>query len=381
MKKQLTTVLVLPLSFFIFFSSCIKEEPQNSECDILSAWVEGEAYESCFYQATQMRVENLPSNSSSIVFPVRSLDSLPPLPVHFTLTPGATISPANGSLQDFSHGPVTYTVTSEDGAWTRSYRVGFQAIDLNASLFSFEHVDIEAYSASNCTYHTFYEEDSTGGRRYIWASGNAGVAVVHEQWGPERFPTRSAEEGYLGKGVCLTTQLTGDLGAMMHKPIAAGNLFIGRFNINAVLTNTLKATEFGIPVDRKPTHLGGWYRYRPGAVFTDADLNEVPGRVDEAHIYAVFYRNHDENGNPVTLDGTNVLTSPYIISRTLPTPLPPTDEWTHFDMDFEDCSVDPALLSTMGYSFTVVFSSSRGGDFFEGAVGSTLYVDEVEVGF
>lgn len=40
----------------LLLTSCIKDEPQNSECDILSAWVEGDAYEECFYQPeTDMR--------------------------------------------------------------------------------------------------------------------------------------------------------------------------------------------------------------------------------------------------------------------------------------------------------------------------------------
>ena len=31
------------------------------------------------------------------------------------ITPGATIEPANGSVQDFTEGPVVYVVTSQDG--------------------------------------------------------------------------------------------------------------------------------------------------------------------------------------------------------------------------------------------------------------------------
>ena len=369
------------LVFSLLLSSCIKEEPLNNECDIVSAWVEGEANEPFFYQPSQMRVDNLPSTSNTVVFMVRSLDSLPPLPIRFTLSPGATITPANGSLQDFSQGPVTYTVTSEDGEWARTYKVGFQEYDPTASLFSFEYVDREEYAASNCFYHVFYEQDTSGERHYIWSSGNAGVAVLYQNLQPEDFPTYSTVDGYLGKGVCLNTQLTGDLGAMMHKPIAAGNLFLGQFDLSAVLTNALKATQFGIPVDRQPLRVVGWYKYRPGPVFTNMDMEEVPGRVDQAHIYAVFYRNHDDEGNPVVLDGTNVLSSEYIVSMAQLVGLPATDVWTRFEMTFVGGTADPALLSNMGYSFTVVFSSSKDGDTFEGAVGSTLYVDEVEVVF
>ena len=365
----------------LLFCSCIKEEPLNDECDIVSAWVEGAEYEGYFYQSAQMRIEHVPSNNSMIVFTVRSVDSLPPMPVYFSLSPGATITPANGSLQDFSQGPVTYTVISEDGAWTRTYVVDFQETNSSLfSLFSFEHVEEEEVS-NGCSYHVFYEVGDDGERYNYWASGNAGVAILHSGWTPEQFPTYSTPEGLNGRGVCLNTQLTGDLGVMMGKPIAAGNLFLGKFNVNAVLTNALAATEFGIPTDQQPVRVSGWYKYRPGEVFTNQNMEEVPGRVDKAHIYAVFYRNQDAQGNPVVLDGTNVLSSEYIVSSAQLVGLPATDEWAHFEMTFEGGTADPVVLANMGYSFTVVFSSSKDGDLFEGAVGSTLYIDEVRVEF
>lgn len=379
-KKYILTFFFLATSSLLF-SSCIKEEPLNDECDILSAWVEGGEYESFFYQSSQMRIENVPSNNNVIVFTVRSVDSLPPLPVYFTLSPGATITPANGSLQDFSQGPVTYTVTSEDGAWTRTYVVDFQDSDPSLCYyFSFEHVDIEE-AGNGCSYHVFYEMGDNGERYNYWASGNAGVGILHLDWTPEQFPTYSTPDGLNGRAVCLNTQLTGELGTVMGKPIAAGNLFLGRFNVNAVLTDALAATEFGIPTDRQPVSVSGWYKYRPGEVFTNGNMEVVPGKVDESHIYAVFFRNQDAEGNPVVLDGSNVLSSEYIVSKAQLIGLPATDEWTHFEMTFEGGTADPAILAARGYSFTLVFSSSKDGDAFEGAVGSMLYVDEVSVEF
>lgn len=363
----------------VCFAGCIKEEPKNNECDILSAWVEGEEYEKYFYQVSHMKIESVPTNTQTIVFYVRSIDSLPLLPVRFNLSPGATIFPDNGSLQFFSQGPVTYTVKSEDGEWVRSYRVAFVEQNVSTSLLSFEHVDTEYNSSNGSYYHVFYEEDSLGVRSDIWATGNAGVALVMQDGTPDQFPTRSVDEGYMGKGVCLRTQYAGDLGAWIGKPLAAGNLFLGRFNVSAVLTDALKSTEFGIPVDKQPIRVGGWYKYQPGEVYTDATMTEIPGRVDQPNIYAVFYRNEDAEGNSVVLDGHNVLSSPYIVSRAQLSSLPATDEWTRFEMTLEGDTADPALLAARGYSFTIVFSSSKDGDLFQGAIGSTLYIDEVEV--
>ena len=377
MKNIFTPLLVLFIS--LSFSSCIKEELQNNECDILSAWVEGEEYEGFFYHSSQMRIDNIPSNSTEIVFQVRTKTGLPLIPVYFALTPGATIEPANGSLQDFSQGPVTYTVTSEDGEWTRTYRVDFQEVSSSISyLFSFEHVAVDTFS-NGSTYHVFYEVDN-GIRYNYWASGNAGVAILHGDWTPGQFPTYSTDNGYQGKGVCLNTQSTGAFGEAFGKPIAAGNLFLGKFNVNAVLTNALKATEFGIPTNQQPVKVSGWYKYRPGDEFTNASMEVMPDRVDQGHIYAVFYRNQDAEGNPVVLYGDDVLSSDLIVSKAQLVPAA-TDEWTHFEITFEGGTADPAILAAMGYSYTVVFSSSKDGDTFEGAIGSTLYVDEVTVEF
>lgn len=350
------------------------------ECDILAAEVDA-SFAPYFYKTTQMIVPDIASNESEIVFIVRSLLSLPKaVPVTFQLTPGATISPENGSAQDFTAGPVTYTVTSEDGAWQRQYAVSFREATLPMSQLSFEHFEavVSQYDA-NTSYHEFYEEGTGGERRNIWANGNPGVAIVNSGWAPEQFPTYATPDGYSGYGVCLNTQYAGALGALFGKPIAAGNLFLGRFIIENVLLDALKATDFGIPTDRVPLRVKGWYKYTPGPEFKDKEQHIVEGRIDEASIYGVFYRNTDEEGNAVKLDGTNVLTSPYIVRRSQVASLPATDSWTQFEMFFEGEKAEAEILEALGYSFTIVFSSSKDGDRFEGAIGSTLFVDEVEV--
>jgi hypothetical protein len=60
----------------------------------------------------------------------------------------------------------------------------------------------------------------------------------------------------------------------------------------------------------------------------------------------------------------------------------PTDEWLPFSIKFESRNgktIDEKRLKSYGYNFSLVFSSSRRGDIFQGAVGSTLCVDEVSI--
>lgn len=45
----------------------------------------------------------------------------------------------------------------------------------------------------------------------------------------------------------------------------------------------------------------------------------------------------------------------------------------------KDWNVDKDKLKAGKYNVAIVFSSSIEGDYFRGAVGSTLYIDEVEL--
>ena len=377
----LATCIVLTC---ISLASCTKPEPPNQECDILSAWVTGAEWEADFYQTSHMRVENIPSNSNKIVFYVRST-SARRMPVHFELSQGATISPADGSLQDFSAGAVTYTVTSEDGAYSRRYTVTMRTLadpsTPSITTYSFEHVDSVGSSTNKPCYHTFYELEANGDTNRLWASGNEGVKLTLPYGMPQDFPTRSVNDGYSGKALCLTTLSAGYLGQIMNKPIAAGNLFIGEFDPAPIMTNPLRCTVFGTPVNHTPVTVSGYYKYPPGPSFTNASMTVDPDRTDEANIYGYFFRNEDANGNPVKLYGDNTETCPYVVRRAQVAALPPTTEWTHFEMTFEGDAVDAQALANYGYSMTIIFTSSKSGDTFEGAIGSTLLVDEVQITF
>lgn len=229
-------------------------------------------------------------------------------------------------------------------------------------------------------YHVFYEEGADGASYDLWASGNEGAAMVNSKRKPEKFPTYATADGYEGYGVCLNTQSSGTLGGLVGKPIAAGNLYIGSFDSGKVMSDALKTTVFGVPVDREPVSVSGWYKYSPGKTFTDKNKKEIPDRTDEANIYGVFWRNTD-GGKKVTLHGDNILDNPWIVSKAQVAELPPTEEWAQFEMFFEGERADAEVLAQRGYSFTLVFSSSKGGDSFEGAIGSTLMIDELRVSF
>lgn len=391
--KRFRTILNLSLLLTVLaggwcMTSCIKDEAPNKECDIESAWVEGSELERNFYQLADMRKENIGSRETNITFSVRSVALLPSqIAVNFKLTDGATISPASGTPQDFTKGPVTYTVTAQDGQWQRTYKVAFAEPILPKSQFSFEYVDtIEGGIFIFNHYHEFYELADNGEKHHYWASGNEGFSLsIFADAGPEQFPTYQHENGYLKKGVRLETMSTGELGKNFGKPIAAGNLFLGKFIIDEAAVKPLSATQFGVRWDREPVYVTGFYKYKPGKEFTNVDMEVVPGRVDEASIYAVFYRNVDDQGNPYFLYGYDVADldkiadNPQVYKVARVDELPATDQWTPFVMYFEGKDAPDEMVANKDFNLAIVFSSSKSGAQFEGAIGSTLFIDEVEV--
>ena len=58
------------------------------------------------------------------------------------------------------------------------------------------------------------------------------------------------------------------------------------------------------------------------------------------------------------------------------------DEWTAFELPFEPMNgkeINKSKLQDGKYKLSIVLSSSVKGAYFKGAVGSTLYVDELEL--
>lgn len=376
----------MPRPFFyalaatFLLAGCFKDEPLNAECDILEAVVDVDRPEEVFFQASDT-LQRVKSDESAIRFSVRRSADLTRLAPRFRLTPGATISPASGTAHDFSQGAVTYTVTSEDGQWQRRYEVAFQPVTITRTdtvSYDFEHYRLDDNYQK---FYVWYEEDADGRQQPLWASGNGGFFIANQSKGAADYPTVPAEDGIDGsRCVRLTTLDTGPLGRSTGRPIAAGNLFLGTFVTDLALRDALHATEMGVPFTQQPQKLTGYYRYQPGAEYKNRQQQTLVNRTDSADIYAVLYRNHDDEGRPVVLYGDNVLSSPLIVSRARMDYVAPASEWTPFEIPFQQlAAIDGALLERRGYSLALVFAASIHGDTFEGAIGSTLYIDKVRI--
>ena len=194
------------------------------------------------------------------------------------------------------------------------------------------------------------------------------------------YPTIPSDDGVEGKCVKLVTLDTGPLGRSTGRPIAAGNLFLGSFNISKALLDALHATEMGVHFTNVPTKLTGYYKYQPGPEYKNKKQEIVEGMADCADIYSVLYRNQDADGHSVVLYGDNVLTSPLIVCKARIPKVETCSDWTYFEIDYEQLGeVDEEVLANRGYNLALVFSSSIHGDQFEGAIGSTLFIDKVRI--
>ncbi len=71
-------------------------------------------------------VKEVASMDSVITFPVRDGADVSAVALELDITPGATVTPASGSVQDFSQDGVLYKVVSEDRNWSRTYRVNIK---------------------------------------------------------------------------------------------------------------------------------------------------------------------------------------------------------------------------------------------------------------
>ena len=235
--------------------------------------------------------------------------------------------------------------------------------------------------ADKTKYYTWVETDESGNELDYWASGNGGYALVGIAKKAEDYPTAPFNDVERGPSVKLTTCRTGSFGDMVKMPIAAGSLFIGKFNSKIAMKLPREATAFGLQVLKgEPKRLEGWYKYKAGEVFTDKDKKVRPERRDTADIYAVVYEVDPNNFE--ALNGDDVLTSDRIVLMArIDNPGEPS-EWTSFSEPFKPMNgktFDPERMARYGYAIAVVATSSRQGAYFEGAIGSTLCINQMRV--
>jgi hypothetical protein len=273
---------------------------------------------------------------------------------NFSVTTGATALPATGStitfnnIDDRSH----YIVTATDGT-----KIDYSVVVRDDQI---PDADFEQwYSTQGMNGGSFYEPGLSA-KTTVWATANMGTSTF---------------------GVYCTTPVTTDgntvakivTGETSLVPVTAGTIFTGKFNVDEAInhpTDPIQATTFGIPFSLRPYSVNFRYSYQPGNRYIQATLK------NSSNIFGGF--------TVTDIPGTDMFTAYAVLERRTGTGIIEIARAEMVSGDVQDVMKEV----TIPFTYTsdekpthiyVVFSSSKDGDLWRGAVGSTLIIDDVNL--
>lgn len=296
------------------------------------------------------------------------------LNVEIVLPLGATMKFYDAGGADYTKSVVYFDVTPANGGNSKRYNISRESIEsVNDTSFSFTEWKETAESEKASAFW-----DPIG-----WQTPNSGVQMI-KSFGDNLYPkegeyaTQKETSGKDGVGVKMVTLDTkgGMIFGMVESPkVTAGNIFTGTFNAFAAMQDRMLTTEFGLPYDGdKVTQMTGWYKYTPGAEYFDVLESKGNSVVDQAAISVVLYEVTEDP--KFTLTGKDIYTSPKIVASGSINPTP-VSEFTQFTVNLTYSK--EYTVATKLYKLAIIMSSSKDGDKFKGAPGSTLVVDEVKL--
>ncbi len=221
-----------------------------------------------------------------------------------------------------------------------------------------------------------YYEPGADAASTIWATGNPGSMIIG------KLATTPYDLGDNNLAAHLETLDNGLAGIPLKTPISAGSIFTGFFDSgNIDPTNPEAAVEFGTPFTGRPDKIRFKYSYVPGEVNKDRQGN-VLDYLDNCDIYALFevraggkterlataWFRSDETQSELTTKEIEVIYGP--LDNSYPDYMKPSDH------NFVSADSAVFILPT---HISFVATSSFGGAKFEGAVGSVLLLDDIEM--
>lgn len=283
----------------------------------------------------------------------------------------ATVSPAQGDVVDFTEA-VPFTVTAEDGT-TKVYSVIAKRSQAEIQLNNSNFQDWYEVTGSKKYYEPGTNKDET-----IWGTGNPGVVTL----GAANVNPYGTPENV--HAILKTVELP--LGKLLGQGIGAGSMFTGFFKLN--LSNPISSAKFGVPYSARPKSFSIKYKYSPGPMVKDGKLNNLPNAKDSCDIAITLTDRSSEPYKQVAVawfrSGENVTEwksiSPVFKYGTISNPAVYERPKDVYILDNGKERLVPVVYGTGNEKPThisVVFASSHRGDFFEGAPGSELFVDDL----
>lgn len=314
------------------------------------------------------------NEDNTITFKVKAsatADDLKALVPTITYSHKATIASESGVAQDFSDNKkVIYTVTSEDGTVVKEYQVFISGTVENKDVY-----DFEAWAVPE---DAMYKDvvQPTG-----WATCNDAVALIKNMGSfgdivyKGAYPVRETSDCVSGEKALLAESVDTKGGPLLGQKVpkvTAGTAFLGTFNAFAALGDPMSATSFGNECLDKPLEVKGHFKYIAGTDFYTSDGQLDKSRKDKCTIAAVLY---EVDSNDDTLNGDNIYNSPKIVAKAMLNSEGQA-EYTPFSLKLEYIKEYDV---TKKYKFAVIFSASEDGAKYNAAIGSKLYIDDVEI--
>lgn len=279
----------------------------------------------------------------------------------------AQVTPRINEEQDFST-PVIYTVTAENGE-TNTYTVTVERSGPDTQLdnASFE----DWYTATSLG--KSFEQPGSSKAATIWDTANAGLVL-----GGADPNTKPVEKTTDSLGVQMVTVVAPAL-----VRLAAATIFTGKFTEDFPSVSDPRSNiELGIPFQGRPISFSFEYTYVPGEENADADGQPLPYG-DQCDIYLLL---ENREWNQTLRVGTAWFRSGESIAdwkkELVPVKygeLAVSDPWYAF--------AQPQTGESWGTGeepithITVLATSSFEGDFFKGAIGSELRLDNILLGY
>jgi hypothetical protein len=205
----------------------------------------------------------------------------------------------------------------------------------------------------------------------FWDTANGGTADYGY------FPTvREADNVVSGYAAKLSSM---KVKVLVITKFAAGNLYTGSFG-SVVLSNGGGAiVNFGRPYTGRPTSLHGYVDYRPQIVgeFCESQYQELlSGKNDHGQIFVSLTDwTSPREVNTTTGNFFDPVNDPSVIAYGSLTLTENTNGYIEFDIPIEyRDNRKPTYI-------VLVAAASKYGDYFTGAVGSEMYVDEMSFNF
>jgi hypothetical protein len=281
-------------------------------------------------------------------------DSFPlQLTASFTLPDGATSNPVSGEVIT-SHNideRLKYTISAGDGTQVE-YFVVLRDSQLPNSGFE------DWYTAVGMDGNPL-SEPGISAETTVWGTPNYATSIYG------MYCTKPLVNGDNTVVQIITVATT--------VPITAGTIFTGKFDMNGAInhpTDPSQSAILGIPFSLRPDSFKFRYTYQPGSHYIKATL------IDPDNIFGGF--------TVTDIAGTDMYNAYAILEKRTGTDVV---EVGRAEISSDAVQVDLKEISLpFVYSsnqkpthISVVFSSSKDGNFFTGAVGSTLTVDDVEL--